>query len=328
MREEGFGGAATASQTLVRGLDVLEMVATGPIALPALANRLGLARSTAHRLATALLERRYLTVVPREGYGLGPKLLELGACAREQTALVRIARPYMQSLAAESLDTVYLSMNDAGLALVLERIRGHRRILPSLRVGEREKLTRGAAGFALLMDESEAAWRHAFAQDCGTDCRDAANTAEAANALVARMRGFADIGYCFTDADTVDHLRTVAAPVRTADGAILAALCLSTAAQYLDDARLTRTGEAVRQAAAEISADLGWQPRQAPDLHTSAHANTPIAERTGSKPRANDTIAMPRARHPLEAKAPHVHDPKLNGVGHADKQDLGVNHEA
>ena len=66
------------SQTLLRGLDVLDAVAEGPISLAKLAQTLELTRSTTHRLAAALVERNYLTLTPREGYQLGPKLLELG----------------------------------------------------------------------------------------------------------------------------------------------------------------------------------------------------------------------------------------------------------
>jgi DNA-binding IclR family transcriptional regulator len=56
--------ARLGSQTLFRGLDVIELVAEGPITLGDLADRLGLTRSTTHRLASALADRRYLTFVP------------------------------------------------------------------------------------------------------------------------------------------------------------------------------------------------------------------------------------------------------------------------
>jgi DNA-binding IclR family transcriptional regulator len=246
-------GASRASQTLARGLDVLEMVATGPVGLPALASGLGLARSTTHRLATALLERRYLTLVPRQGYGLGPKLLELGSCARQQTALLRVARPTLERLAAESLDTAHLSIIDLGTALLLERVPGRRRLLPSLRVGERTKLTQSATGFALLMDGPDSIWAEAFARDCGS----AASSA----AFVDRLRGFTAFGYAYDAADAADRIRSVAAPVRGADGAIIAAVGLSTATQYLDDSRLAQAGQAVCMAAAAIGDDLGLPAR-------------------------------------------------------------------
>jgi DNA-binding transcriptional ArsR family regulator len=48
------GGGA---QTLLRGLDVLEAVADQPLTATELAERLGLTKSTAHRLASALADR-------------------------------------------------------------------------------------------------------------------------------------------------------------------------------------------------------------------------------------------------------------------------------
>jgi DNA-binding IclR family transcriptional regulator len=294
------------------------MVATGPMALPVLADRLGLARSTAHRLATALLERRYLILMPREGYVLGPKLLELGSLAREQTALLRVARVHMEKLADESLDTVHLTVCESGTALLIERIQGHRRLLPSLRIGERTKLTQCTGGHALLLDQPEASWREAFAQDCGNDCTDTADSRERLSRFLASMREAASLGYAFDAADGADPLSTVAAPIRRADGVVVAAIGLSMAVQYLDGGGLAAAGSAVRAVAAAISADLGH----------ATHANV-VVSATGHGP-AEENLGLdganarePRA-HPLEGKGARVHDRQVNGSAHAGEPDLGV----
>ncbi|MGO1303373.1 MAG: helix-turn-helix domain-containing protein, partial [Sphingomonas parapaucimobilis] len=82
----GVGG----SQTLMRGLDVIEAVAAGAITLQQLSDTLELTRSTTHRLAASLVERGYLGFTPRSGYRLGPKLLELGHLAQEQADIVQV----------------------------------------------------------------------------------------------------------------------------------------------------------------------------------------------------------------------------------------------
>ena len=107
-KEDSSGGKApSGSQTLFRGLDLLDVVAdSGTIGLPALAQRLGLTRSTTHRLATALVERRLLAQTPREGYSRGSKLLELGYLAGQQMDLPRLARPHLEKLWEELEDTV------------------------------------------------------------------------------------------------------------------------------------------------------------------------------------------------------------------------------
>ncbi len=68
----GPEGPPPGSQTLLRGLAILEAVAGGARDLAGLSAALGTTRSTTHRLAAALVEQRYLTFAPREGYGLGP----------------------------------------------------------------------------------------------------------------------------------------------------------------------------------------------------------------------------------------------------------------
>jgi DNA-binding IclR family transcriptional regulator len=80
------------AQTLMRALDILDEVIDGPIRAVDLARKLGMNRTTAHRLAHALRTRDYLAVTP-DGFALGPKLLQLGVLASEQTDYTRIARP-------------------------------------------------------------------------------------------------------------------------------------------------------------------------------------------------------------------------------------------
>src|SRR3954462_15644113 len=116
------------SQTLLRGLDVIEAVADGPVPLAALATRLGLTRSTTHRLATALIDRHYVSFLPRVGYQLGPKLLELGFLAQQQTDVVQVARPHLEALATSTEDTVHLGVLDAERALYLDKVAGRRRV--------------------------------------------------------------------------------------------------------------------------------------------------------------------------------------------------------
>jgi hypothetical protein len=52
--------ALAGTQTLARGLEVLDAVAEGATTLVELAGAIGLTRSTTHRLAATLVERRYL----------------------------------------------------------------------------------------------------------------------------------------------------------------------------------------------------------------------------------------------------------------------------
>ncbi len=294
-------GSVPASQTLVRGLDLLEIIARGPVALPALASRLGLARSTTHRLATALLERRYLAMAQPRFYALGPKLLELGARAREQTDLLRLAHPYLEALAAETQDAAYLAIAEGGAAVVMDQVTGRRRVIPHLIVGERMALSQTPAGCALLLDAPERAWRDAFAQDCGSAASEAA--------FLDRMRLYAECGHAF-DTEAADHMIGVAAPVRGQGGAIVAALGLAVAAPHMTAARRGEIGRALNETAAALGADLGAAAATPCHPRDIADGDRGIAARSSGKT-GRPTIT-------LEAEAPCVHDPLTNGCGRSE----------
>ncbi|MDE1914849.1 MAG: IclR family transcriptional regulator [Sphingomonadales bacterium] len=246
------GGGA---QTLLRGLDVLEAVADQPMTATELAETLGLTKSTAHRLASALVDRGFLANTPRSGYRLGPRMLALGHRAAEQADIIQLARPHLEALGAATEDTVHLGILDAdqASALYLDKIAGRRRINISSRVGERQPLTCTGLGKALILDHDESWWAQRFAQD-------QANGAPAANPAVwqERMRSYARSGHAFDLEENEDRIRCVSAPVRNAAGKIVAAISVSSAAQYMDDARMVALAGEVRATAEAISQDLGW----------------------------------------------------------------------
>jgi DNA-binding IclR family transcriptional regulator len=247
------GSSPAGSQALMRGLDVIEAVASGATTLNLLSAELGLTRSTAHRLATSLVKRGYLAFAPRAGYRLGAKLLQLGYLAQSQTDMLQAARPHLEALSLLTGDAVHFGILDGDQALYLDKMSGQRRITISSRIGERQPLTSTGLGKALMLDHGEAYWRERLAAEAGQG-----SIAVDTEAWVARMRGYVRAGYAFDLEENEDQIRCVAAPVRDASGRIVGAISVSSAAQYLSDERMQSLGRDVTEAAHAISADLGW----------------------------------------------------------------------
>lgn len=241
------------SQTLFRGLDVVEVVAQGPVTLSELAERLELTRSTAHRLAAALVDRRYLTFVPRIGYGLGPKLLELGYKVRDELDLPRIASPHLERLAVATEDTIHLGVMDRGRVLYLDKIPGRRRISIRSRIGELEPISLSGLGKALILDHDEDDWVKFFHEEGG-----AGRAGVPLVEWLAWMRNFAQDGCAFDLEENEDQIRCVAAPVRDVEGRIIAAISVSSAAQYMSGERMKMLSKIVTETADRISMNLGW----------------------------------------------------------------------
>lgn len=262
-----ISGAATpaktlsGSQTLIRGLDVLEAVAAGATTLAALCETLDLNRSTMHRLATTLVGQRYLSFTPRVGYALGPKLLELGFQARAQLSLQRVAREHIEALAAGTGDTVHLGILDGARAFYLDKIPGSRRVEISSRIGERQPLRSTGLGKALILDETEARWRELYEYED----REGKPYDVSLSEWLRRMQSYTEAGYTLDLEENEDRIRCVAAPVRDASNQIVGAISVSSAAQYMDDARMQRMAEEVRNTARLISLNLGWRDQSQPD---------------------------------------------------------------
>lgn len=248
--------ALAGTQTLVRGLDVVDAVAEGASTLVSLAAAIGLTRSTTHRLASTLVDRRYLEFSRRDGYTLGPKLLELGYVTGRRKDLPRVAREHLEALSASTGDTVHLGILDGSRALYLDKLPGSRRVEISSQIGERQPLRSTGLGKALMLDGTEQQWRELYDYEARLGNKYDVPLEQ----WLERMRGYAQSGYAFDLEENEDRIRCVAAPIRGVDGSIVGALSVSSAAQYMDDVRMRGLTFEVRKAATAISEALGYNP--------------------------------------------------------------------
>jgi DNA-binding IclR family transcriptional regulator len=252
MKKQALAG----TQTLVRGLEVLDAVAQGATTLAELATAIGLTRNTTRRLAATLVERRYLDCSRGDGYTLGPKLLELGHFTGRRMDLPRVAREHLERLASSTGDTVHLGMLDGARALYLDKIQGSRRVEISSRIGERQPLRSTGLGKALILDADEKQWREFYDHEArlgnGYDVP--------VDVWLERMRQYAAQGYALDLEENEDRIRCVASPIRGVAGAIVGAISVSSAAQYMNDARMSGVAFEVKEAADAISSALGFNP--------------------------------------------------------------------
>lgn len=244
------------SQTLWRALNIMEAVADGATRLGDLAEAVSLTRSTTHRLAAALVDRRYLGLIPGVGYHLGPKLLELGFQAKDQTNLPKAARPHLEKLAHRSGDAVHLGVLDGHHVLYLDKIPGSRRVEFRSRIGEREPVRSTGLGKALLLDGDEKIWREFY----NAGGRWNPEFEVDIDTWLGRMRDYAKRGLAYDLEENEDRVRCVAAPVRNASGEIVASISVASAAQYMSDDRMKILSKDVKDTANAISRELGWNP--------------------------------------------------------------------
>lgn len=99
------------------------------LTLTQITERVGLPKSTVHRLLATLERKRFVQRIEENGsYRLGWKLLELGFSVLENSNLHREVVPYMQRLVAEYRETVDLGILDGNSVLYLQVIESPQRV--------------------------------------------------------------------------------------------------------------------------------------------------------------------------------------------------------
>ncbi len=244
-----------ASQTLMRGLDILEAVAEGVDDIADIASATGMTYSTAHRILGALQQRHYVKREPGSGYRLGRKVLELGYRAYSQVDLTGLARPILQRLALETSDTVHLGYTEPDDIIYLDKIASRRAVEISSRIGGSKPLISTGIGKALILDYSEAELVGLYRRGVHL-LRDPMTLGQ----WLQMMHDYQRQGYSYDMGEDEYSIRCVAAPVRDSSGKIVAAISVSSTLEYMDAKRMQSLVPKVLDTAAQVSAELG-RPR-------------------------------------------------------------------
>lgn len=95
-----------------RVVDIFELIAASSdgVGISDLARRLSIPKSSAWNLVKTLLERRYLEQTPAGRFVLGARLFDVGVCARADTRLQTVSRPWMEKLMEKTGETVFLGI--------------------------------------------------------------------------------------------------------------------------------------------------------------------------------------------------------------------------
>jgi DNA-binding IclR family transcriptional regulator len=245
----------TGSQAVERASALLSLIVESgaPRTFSSLVDELGLAKSTTSRLLQAL-ERSRLVHRDRSGAFRPGALFSLHA-ARPSALhdLAELARPTMEHLSAQSRETVNLAMARGGQLVVIDQVDSRYLIGATNWVGVDVPAHCTALGKVLYA-------YGALALPPGHLERRTAHSpvdrAQFEHALVeVRRRGWA------ASLDELElGLTAVGAPVRSVDGAVVAAVSVSGPTNRINDFGITRLGDLLVAELRGLSALLGHQP--------------------------------------------------------------------
>lgn len=248
-------------KSVTAALDVLDcFIQDDELGVSDIARRLGVAKSTAHRLLTSLRSRDLVERNPESGqYRLGMHLFELGQLAQERMRLRQVALPLLEQLRAASGCAAQLSIPGGADVLYVER-------LEALRGGQSlTPVARRMPAHATSSGKAVAAWNADLAQrrrEAGFPVLTAATIRTAGEfdraLATVRRRGVAtNLG------ESHPGVCSVAAPVLDAGGTALAAISLVVPGEPGDQGGpgghdLGRQARLVCVAANKITRGLGY----------------------------------------------------------------------
>ncbi len=247
-----------------RATALLRLLASRPGPLPAatVARELGIPRSTAYHLLTALAEDGFVVHLPDERrWGLGVATFEVGSAYLRHDPLERLADPLLTRLVAEIGETVHLGILHGRETLYLLKREPSRPVPLVTGVGVRLPAQLTAVGRAVLGGLPAAQVRALFpSADAFVDRTGAGprTLPELRRALAAdRRRGWAE-----EDGLVTPGIASVAAPIFDHGGRPMAAVGTTFRTDAHDGDDRHRLADAVRATAARLTRQV--TPRAAP----------------------------------------------------------------
>ena len=249
------------TQTLARGLKILQIVASDIKDAGEIAHIVGIPRSTAHRMLSSLVQLGYLYHLPNYGYQLGPELVFLGHKAMEQQPLALVAESHLKALSNLTRDTVHLGVPDGVEVFYLTKINGTQGGLEMRsKVGQRMPMAFTGLGKALLIGLPPELWRDYYDRACVLQTthpeRVAPRPWKEVEADLSRSR---DNGFAVDLEENEIGIRCVAAPVFDISGKLVASISVASAVPFMPLERIEELAPIVRETSAAISRDLGRQ---------------------------------------------------------------------
>ncbi|MFJ8788745.1 IclR family transcriptional regulator [Streptomyces sp. NPDC102462] len=253
---------APGAGALDRGLAMLDHLGVvGTCTTQDLAAALGLSRSTAYRLVDRLVEQGWLAQEPRSGLlRLGPSAARLASAAIRSTGLNEQAVPVLTRLMRQTQETASLAVPNGATMVFVHRERGPRPVAVTGELGVARPLHSTSLGRSYLAGLSQTRLEEKLAElvasaDSPVDADSVGSLRSVVEAT--RERGWAedrrefDESSCCCGAAVYDHT-----------GMPVAAISVAGVAERMEGV-LDEVGPLVAQAAAEISAALGYVDRGA-----------------------------------------------------------------
>lgn len=258
IRRETPAGSLSSVTSALKLLKVYSVEETD-LGISALAKKLGVAKSTAHRLAVTLAAEGFLEQNQENGrYRLGLALFELGALVRRSMDVSTLGRPLLGALRDATHEAVHLAILARTDIVYLYNLESSQAVGTKSYIGMRKPAFCTSKGRVLLAfappEQTAAVLKEGLVARTS-------NTVTDPKAIARLLEQVRQQGYAVDDEESEVGMRGLAAPVRDASGKVIAAVGLSGPLQRLNKKEVRRLVPQVVATADGISARMGYRVR-------------------------------------------------------------------
>lgn len=247
-------------QVLDRALTLLETLSQeeNGLGLVEAANRAQLHPSTTYRLLSTLVSHGFVTHDEETGrYRIGLKAFEVGSAFRLPSELRKLAPGLLRALMSLTGETANLAILERGEVTYIDQVESPGLLGMHAGIGRRVPAHCTGAGKAILsrLTEEEV---DAIIAEHGLPAYTPHTITQRA-ALMEELAKVREQGYALDNEEIEVGVRCVAAPVLDDKGRPVAALSVTGPVTRFHDERLPTLANAIRAAAADLSAKLGYR---------------------------------------------------------------------
>lgn len=245
-------------QVIDRAFDIIEILSfeKDGLGVTEIGTRLGLHKSTVHRILTAMAQRGYIEKVPdKTQYRLGLKLIEISSIYLNNIELKTEAKPYLTQLMLEMSQPVHLATLDNCDVVYIDKVETVNSIRLYSQIGRRVPSYCSALGKCLLSGLDDRELDETLSQISFRSFTE--HTLKTKKELKRQIVDTKTKGWAIDDEEHELGVRCIAAPITDYRGKIIAAISVSAPIAVLTKDACQEVAEKVMSAAGKISLRLG-----------------------------------------------------------------------
>lgn len=239
-----------------RALDVLLCFTnqTPELTMTQIAEKVGIHKSTAHRLLATLENKRFIQRDQNTGiYRLGIRLLQMAYLTQEQNDLRRLAVPFMHRLCDQYEENIDLTVLDDTDVIFVNILEGPRRVKLAAAIGQRLPAFATASGKAILGFLTEKQVKRILNRGMPKLTQYTLNSPDV---LFDNLNTVRELGFAISEQELEEQINAVAAPIFDQEHYPIASIAIAGPAYRLTRERMMEIGPNLVATTQEISQEI------------------------------------------------------------------------